>query len=142
MLRALDRRIVDELIEHLHGAGYADITTAHHPVFYNLDLEGTRLTTLAARAGMTHQAMGELVGKLVDLGYLDREPDPSDRRARLVVLTPRGNKAIRAARARVAAIDAAWSDRLREAGVAVDIRDALAATLARTAEDGPDLNRA
>jgi DNA-binding MarR family transcriptional regulator len=114
----------------LQAAGFTDITTAHHPVFYNLDLLGTRLTELAARAGMTHQSMGELVSALVDLGYLERVPDPVDRRARLVVLTPRGRRAVRLARAEVADIDATWVERLRRAGVEVDIRRAFAAALA------------
>lgn len=129
-LRQVAQSIVEELIERLHAAGYTDITAAHHPVFYNLDLSGTRLTELAARAGMTHQAMGESVASLVELGYVTRVPDLVDRRARLVVLTPHGRRAVRRARAEVAKIDAHWVERLRRAGVEVDIRDALAETLA------------
>ena len=128
-LRRIAQSIVDELVERLHAAGYTDITAAHHPVFYNLDLLGTRLTELAARAGMTHQAMGESVASLVELGYLERVPDPVDRRARLVVLTPKGRKAVRRARAEVAEIDARWVQRLHDAGVRPDIRDALAEVL-------------
>lgn len=138
LLRELDRRIVDELFERLHAAGYADITRAHHPVFYNLDLDGSRLTTLASRAGMTHQAMGELVAKLVELGYLTRAADPQDRRARLVVLTARGRKAVLHARAQVAAIDAAWVARLGAAGLTTDIRDAVSAALRSAAEAETD----
>ena len=129
-LRRIAQSIVDELVERLQADGYTDITTAHHPVFYNLDLFGTRLTELAARAGMTHQSMGELVAALVELGYLERVPDPVDRRARLVVLTPRGRKAARLARAEVADIDAEWVERLRRAGVDVDIRKAFTTALA------------
>jgi DNA-binding MarR family transcriptional regulator len=129
-LRRIAQSIVDELVERLQAAGYTDITAAHHPVFYNLDLFGTRLTELAGRAGMTHQSMGELVSALVGLGYLERVPDPVDRRARLVVLTPRGRTAVRLARAEVADIDAKWVERLRRAGVDVDIRRAFNAALA------------
>jgi DNA-binding MarR family transcriptional regulator len=129
-LRRMAQSIVDELVERMQAAGYTDITTAHHPVFYNLDLFGTRLTELAARAGMTHQSMGELVSALVELGYLERVPDPVDRRARLVVLTRRGRKAVRLARAEVADIDARWVERLRRAGVETDIRKAFTTALA------------
>ena len=59
-------------------------------VFGNIDSEGTRLTTLADRAAMTAQAMGELVDDLVAKGYLTRVADPSDRRAKLTALTDRG----------------------------------------------------
>lgn len=128
-LRRIAQSIVDELIERLHAAGYTDITAAHHPVFYNLDLLGTRLTELAARAGMTHQAMGESVASLAELGYLERVPDPVDKRAKLVVLTPRGRKAVRRARAIVAEIDDRWAARLREAGVGTDIREAFTKAL-------------
>ena len=72
----------------LDPSSFDGITAAHHPVFYNLDRDGTRLTELAARAGITHQSMGELVAALVDSGYLRRVPDPGDRRARLVGDTP------------------------------------------------------
>ena len=130
-LRRIAQSIVDELIERLHAAGYTDITAAHHPVFYNLDLLGTRLTELSARAGMTHQAMGESVSSLVELGYLERVPDPVDRRAKLVVLTPKGRRAVRRARAEVADIDARWVARLHDAGVGPDIRKAFAEVLDR-----------
>ena len=128
-LRRIAQSIVDELIKRLHAAGYTDITAAHHPVFYNLDLLGTRLTELAARAGMTHQAMGESVSSLVELGYLERVPDPVDRRARLVVLTPKGRRAVRRARAEVADIDTRWVTRLHDVGVGPDIRDAFTKVL-------------
>jgi len=128
-LRRITQLIVEELVGRLQAAGFSDITAAHHPVFYNLDPRGTRLTELAARAGMTHQSMGELVAALVDLGYLDRRPDPVDRRARLVVLTPSGKRAVERARSEVADIDAAWVERLRRAGLRGDIRRALTAAL-------------
>ncbi|MQA88173.1 MAG: winged helix DNA-binding protein [Streptosporangiales bacterium] len=85
--------MVDELVERLQAASYDDMTAAHHPVFENIDPDGTRLTVLAARTGMTHQSTGELVQTLERCGYLERSTDPSDRRARLVRLTPRGRTA-------------------------------------------------
>jgi DNA-binding MarR family transcriptional regulator len=132
-LRRITQLIVEELVGRLQAAGFSDITAAHHPVFYNLDPDGTRLTVLAARAGMTHQSMGELVAALADLGYLDRRPDPADRRARLVVLTPLGTRAVERARSEVADIDAAWIRRLRRAGLSGDIRQALTAALDQAA---------
>jgi DNA-binding MarR family transcriptional regulator len=73
------------------------IRLAHSRVFVNIDRHGTRLTTLAERALMTPQAMGELVDDLADRGYLERLPDPSDRRAKLIVLTELGYEALQAA---------------------------------------------
>jgi DNA-binding MarR family transcriptional regulator len=135
LLRGIGAVIVSELVTRLHAAGYTDITAAHHPVFYNLDPDGTRLTTLAARAGITHQSMGELVTSLIELGYLARRPDPADRRARLIVLTGKGRRAVRVARTAVADIDREWIARLRAAGIRGDIRAALAASLEQARGD-------
>ena len=46
-----------------------------------------RLTELATLAGMTKQSVGEIVDDLVDLGYVERIPDPADSRAKLICLT-------------------------------------------------------
>jgi DNA-binding MarR family transcriptional regulator len=121
--------MVEELVERLHGAGYRDHTAAHHPVFENIDRDGTRLTELAARAGMTHQSMGELVQTLERRGYLERRPDPSDGRATLVTLTRHGRQAARRAIAEIAEIEAAWLERFRQAGLDVDLRAMLEAAL-------------
>jgi DNA-binding MarR family transcriptional regulator len=59
-------------------------------VFQYLDASGTTVSVLAERAEMTKQAMGELVAHLEERGYVDRVPDPGDRRAKLVRPTARG----------------------------------------------------
>jgi DNA-binding MarR family transcriptional regulator len=125
LVRRLERLMVDELIERLRAAGYDDMSAAHHPVFENIDPEGTRLTTLAARAGVTHQSMGELVGTLVERGYLERVPDPSDGRARLVRLTKHGRDAVRQAVREIEQIEAGWRRRLAGAGLDADLRQVL-----------------
>jgi DNA-binding MarR family transcriptional regulator len=97
------------IVEGVNRAGYPQ-RPAHSAVFANIDLGGTRLSDLAARANMTPQAMGELVDDLEGLGYVRRRPDPSDRRAKLVTLTPRGTRCVRAGIATVEALE----ERLRE----------------------------
>ena len=72
---------------------FPDIRVSHSPVFRLVDDGGTNTATLAQRAGMTKQSMGYLVGTLEALGYVEQVPDPADRRARLVRLTPRGQAA-------------------------------------------------
>ena len=79
--------------EELEEAGYADIRPTHGCVFRFVREDGMRLTELAALAGMTKQSVGELVDDLVDLGYVERIPDPEDRRAKLICLTERGSEA-------------------------------------------------
>lgn len=93
-------RIVDGVV----GAGHP-IKPKHSGVFAQISPEGSRLTTLARQAGMTPQAMGELVDELVAAGYVERRPDPSDGRAKLIVPTRRGLEAIDAGRVTIEGIE-------------------------------------
>jgi DNA-binding MarR family transcriptional regulator len=93
LLSAAERALASELEDGLRSAGFTDLRAAHAQVFVALDVEGSRLTDLAARAGMTKQAMGELVRYLEQHGYLDVEPDSRDRRAKLIRPTNRGRPA-------------------------------------------------
>jgi DNA-binding MarR family transcriptional regulator len=87
---ALNERVVTRLDEHGHGV----VRTAHGAVFQHLDDTGTTVSALAERAGMTKQAMAELVAHLEAHGYVTREPDPADRRAKLVRPTARGREVV------------------------------------------------
>ena len=71
-------------------AARAQISAAHIHITRHLALRGTRLTDLAERAGMSKQAMGDLVDQCEAWGLVTREPDPRDARARLVQFTPTG----------------------------------------------------
>jgi len=62
----------------------------HTALITNLDAEGTRLTTLAERAGMSKQSMGQLARELERRGYVSRKIDPTDKRAFLIRFTNRG----------------------------------------------------
>lgn len=79
--RLLDAAAVAR-VRRVHGV--PDLRPAHTAVLPHIALEGTRLTTLAARMGVSKQAAGPLVDDLVAQGLLERVPDPSDRRARLI----------------------------------------------------------
>jgi DNA-binding MarR family transcriptional regulator len=72
--------------------GYDDIREAHLQVFGAIDWQGTRLTDLARRADMTLPAMSELVDDLQGNGYVERRPDPDDRRAKRITLTRKGRR--------------------------------------------------
>jgi len=71
-------------------AARAQIGAAHIQITRHLALQGSRLTELAERAGMTKQAMGDLVDQCAAWGLLVREPDPQDARARQLRFTPTG----------------------------------------------------
>jgi DNA-binding MarR family transcriptional regulator len=99
------REVEDELLELLGAAGFEDIRPHHNAVLRVLDEDGTRPSVLAERAGLTRQAMTQLVDDLERLGYLTRRDDPSDRRAKLVIYTERGRAALATARRSIRKIE-------------------------------------
>lgn len=137
LLRRTSQAMVAELVERLHSAGYPDHTPAHHPIFENIDPKGTRLTDLGARTGLTHQSIGELIDGLERRGYVERVPDPSDGRARLVRLTAKGRGAVRTAIREIDAIEAKWLKRWRRSGLTGDLREALEAGLQDEDDNAP-----
>src|SRR3954452_8298737 len=137
LFRHTAQRMVAELVQALHDAGYTDISATHQAVFENLDPDGTRLTVLAARAGITHQSMGELVGELERRGYVERVADPSDGRARIVRLTGRGRQVVRVAVEAIAQIEARWLDAWQQAGVHGNVADALRSRLEQQDRGSP-----
>lgn len=84
-----------QIVDGVVGAGYPQ-KPSHSAVFAQIQPDGSRLTALARGANMSPQAMGELVDELEELGYVERKPDPTDRRAKLITLTPRGHECIAA----------------------------------------------
>lgn len=109
LLVRLLREFRRELFEPASGAGYPDLRAPHLQIFGNLEVTGIRLTALAERAQLSLAAASELVNELQDLGYLERKPDSTDRRAKLIVPTARGRQALRDALDRVAEIEKHWS---------------------------------
>ncbi|MGW0885085.1 MarR family winged helix-turn-helix transcriptional regulator [Streptomyces sp. NPDC002671] len=86
----LMRAIQDELFGTLNEQGHPDVSPRHGSVLAFLPPEGMRPTDLAVRSGQHKQIVGTIVDELVALGYVTREPDPTDRRAKLVVPTAHG----------------------------------------------------
>jgi len=76
--------------EKLRARGHEGLSLAHTTLLSYLDLDGTRITVLAERAGMTKQSMGQLVTELEQRGYVARKDDPADRRATRVTFTEAG----------------------------------------------------
>jgi DNA-binding MarR family transcriptional regulator len=112
LLRVPFQDVVRRVSTHLAEAGFDDLRPAHTAVFQHIDANGSRLTDLAERAQITKQSMGYLVDYLEQHGYLERHPDPSDRRASLICLTERGWAQIHAALATIATIEEEWTRKL------------------------------
>jgi len=128
--RRTARLMVEELARRLEADGFGEIHPGYHALFENIDPGGTRLTELAARAEMTHQSMSELVATLERRGWVERRPDPSDGRARLVCLTPEGRRLTARGLHHIKEIEAAWQARWRDAGYDGQLRDVLADAIA------------
>lgn len=96
------------------AAGFTDLRPSHEVIFRFLSPEGNRITDLAARAGATKQAVSNQVAYLVQRGYLERAPDPTDRRALLVRRTERGWAVNRIARCVAEQMRAEWASQLGE----------------------------
>src|ERR687893_469000 len=129
---ALNNSVVARLAESGHGV----VRAAHGAVFQFLDDTGTTVSLLAERAQMTRQAMAELVAHLEAHGYVTREPDPADRRAKLVRPTARGREVVGIAQELVPQLEA-WAAELigadRSAALRTDLR-----TLRAALRDLPD----
>jgi DNA-binding MarR family transcriptional regulator len=108
--RALELRV----FEGLAAAGFADLTPAQARVFQRIAPGGSRVTDLAAQAGITKQSAGFLVDQLERGGYVERVPDPGDGRARLVRVAERGTRSVDASRGIVAQVEAEWTAHLGE----------------------------
>lgn len=106
------RAAAERIFRAVHDAGFDDVTIAQSRLMMGLDPEGTRLTVLAERAQIAKQTATALVDRLERAGYVERVPDPSDGRARLVRLTARAQEVLPVARAEEDRIEAEWRARL------------------------------
>ncbi|MGM1061947.1 MarR family winged helix-turn-helix transcriptional regulator [Saccharothrix sp. Mg75] len=119
--RELENRVFAALAE----AGFDDVTPAQARVFGLIGRDGSRLTELAEAAQVTKQTAGFLVDRLERAGYVERTPDPTDARARLIRVARRGRAAIPVGLAAVAEVEREWTAHLGRGRMAV-LRDALA----------------
>jgi DNA-binding MarR family transcriptional regulator len=99
------RHFEEGIVRNVNAKGFPKVRMAHMAVPRNMDLEGTRVTVLAARASMTKQSMADLVAQCEHMGFVERRPDPSDRRAKMIVFTSKGRRLIETIRQSVAIME-------------------------------------
>lgn len=97
LLKEAFRTVETEMLEGLRNAGYHDLRGRHVTVLRGLTVDGARTSDLAREAGITRQAVAQLVAELCALGYVEQVPDPRDRRAKIVRFTPAGLRGARIA---------------------------------------------
>ncbi|HZJ05280.1 MAG TPA: MarR family transcriptional regulator [Nocardioidaceae bacterium] len=105
--RAMEQRVLAAVTK----AGF-DVTVAQCRVFARIAPEGNRLTELAEMAQVTKQTAGFLVDQLEKRDFVERVPDPTDARARLVRIAPRGRAAQAVAAYVEAEVEAEWTRHL------------------------------
>ena len=91
LLRA-NRSFVARALLKLQARGHTTLSVSHTELLPHLDVDGTRATLLAERSGLSKQAVGQLIAELEAQGYLERQPDPTDRRAAIIFFTALGWK--------------------------------------------------
>ncbi|MEU8632097.1 MarR family transcriptional regulator [Amycolatopsis sp. NPDC048633] len=101
-----------EMFSTLADQGFGDLKHRHGAVLAYLDPEGVRATDLSRLSGQYKQNIGTLIDELESLGYVERRPDPSDRRAKLICPTGRGLAQMKAADAIMADIQQRHARRL------------------------------
>jgi len=93
LLRVPAQAIHCRLISELNAAGFHELRLPHMAVLQFPGPDGVRPGTLAERAGISKQAMNQLLGSLEDYGYVVRSDDPNEGRARIIRFTKRGHAA-------------------------------------------------
>lgn len=90
LLREFSRDFERRIWQSLEARGYPDVRPSHSAVFANLGMGAVRVTELAQRAQVTQQAMGKMLKELERMGYVARDVDSGDKRAKEIRLTQRG----------------------------------------------------
>ena len=140
LLRMPGEAVRERMLTGLHQRGHSDLVAAHLNVLLYPGPENMRPSELAARTGMTKQALNYLLGQMEALGYLTRTQDSADQRFKRVHLTPRGHAAGAAMREIVQEIEADWTQQLGPQRFA-QLRDTLAQLSASTPSNLPRLEK-
>ena len=90
-------------------AGFDDINPAAANVFTFLTSEGATVSELANLSHVRKQTMAQTVEQLERTGYVERRPNPNDRRSQLVFLTSRGKRIPRVTHKAAAAVEKRWA---------------------------------
>jgi DNA-binding MarR family transcriptional regulator len=112
LLRFPWEAVQEHILERLHQEGFTDIDPSYLIVVQYPGPQGERPSDLATRLRISKQALNHLLGQLEQLGYLERQPDPDDKRSKRIALTPRGTKAAITIREAVAEVEETWTRQL------------------------------
>lgn len=109
LLRLLHQQFASGVDQALASAGFADLRSSYASVFTFVPPEGITVSELTGLARVRKQSMTQTVTELEALGYVERKDSPTDKRSRLVFLTPKGKKVRPLAMAAGKEIEATWA---------------------------------
>jgi DNA-binding MarR family transcriptional regulator len=109
LLRLLYQHYSQDIHAALLEAGFGDIRATHANVFPFVPPEGITVSELAELARVRKQTMAQAVDQLERMGYIERRPNPLDRRSRLVFLTERGEAVKPVTHATAARVEEQWA---------------------------------
>ena len=135
LLRLVHQHWANDIDAALREAGFGDIRPPHASVFPFVSAEGTQVSELAKLAHVRKQTMAQAVEQLEQLGYVERRPDPSDRRGRLVFLTERGQAVRPLSVAAGRAVEERWQTLVGVERIGA-LRESLEQLLTALADDG------
>jgi DNA-binding MarR family transcriptional regulator len=110
LLRLVYQHYSQHIEAALRDAGFDDIRPAAANVFPFVPAEGITVSGIAEAAGVRKQTMAQAVDQLERTGYVERRPNPTDRRSRLVFLTERGASVPPVTHAAAARVEEHWSE--------------------------------
>jgi DNA-binding MarR family transcriptional regulator len=110
LLRLLYQHHAQDIEVALREAGFGDLRPAHANVFPFVPPEGITVSELADLARVRKQTMAQAVDQLERMGYVERRPNPRDRRSRLVFLTERGAAVKPVTHATAAGVEERWAE--------------------------------
>ncbi|SCE84368.1 MarR family protein [Micromonospora coriariae] len=112
LLLAGFRTLIDDLHAELARQGHTELRPLHGFVLQAVGPDGTTASELGQRLGVSKQAAGKTVDRLVALGYLERADDPEDARRKLVRMTERGHDGLRRSAVIFDQLRQRWADTL------------------------------
>jgi DNA-binding MarR family transcriptional regulator len=110
LLRLVYQHYAQNIHTALREAGFGDIRPAHANVFPFVPEEGITVSALADLARVRKQTMAQAVDQLERMGYVERRPNPGDRRSRLVFLTDRGASVKPVTHAAAEQVEERWAE--------------------------------
>ncbi len=131
LLLRITRTMTVATVTQMQARGITGMQPGYPRLLGNLDTDGTRLSALARRMGISRQAVAQLAKDIEAAGFVERKPDPDDGRGVIIIFTPQGRHALATAVEVMTGIERDYADIISETGMS-DLKGMLKAILDQT----------